>query len=150
MYQGNSLCCDNCGQTGGVRKRTCPHKVLGDSLFSVVPGLRGELPYCSPAALCSRCYHAHKATLHAGCKEGAARQQAKADQIEEMLESGAYLRTAAWGEWHEKVPAGRVGVAFKNREGAKVYYHVAAHEYGAIGEPRRPMDYPSAMPMEAI
>ncbi len=151
-YSGNRLCCDNCGRTGGVRKRTCPHKVRNDSFRSVAVGVRHEVPYCQPPALCSACYAGLKATLHEPCKEGARLAQEKADRTEALLESGAFLRAAAWGDWHAKVPAGRVGVLFVNRAKEERCYHVDKEEYraGGVGTPTTPDDYAGAVPMERI
>ena len=143
------LCCDNCGNSGGVRKRTCPHKVLTSS-FRMVPAVRTKLPYCQPPALCSACYHELKPTLHADCADGAARIQAEYDRTEELLSSGAYLRTAAYGDWHKSVPTGRVGIAFRNRSGEESFYHVPADEYGASRVPTQPTDYADAVAMQSI
>jgi hypothetical protein len=96
-----ALCCDRCDRSGGVRKRTCPHKV-------------GGLPYCYPMALCQECYEAVKDKLHVNCKERAAARQAEEDAKLTTLKTGAFERGAAWGDWHEMVPKGMVGVVFRD------------------------------------
>jgi hypothetical protein len=100
------LACDNCGEVGGVRKRTCPEKVYYPNGSS--------LPYCYPAALCSACYAKLKGTLHANCKRGAAKENALQARRGALLDAGAYLWRGSYGEWHESVPAGMVGMVFEN------------------------------------
>lgn len=109
------LACDGCGATGKTRRRKCPHTVLGDSLR----GPRFRLPYCPAPALCPECYakHGPSKKLHEGCAEGARKSQAEADAIEAQLDAGVMFNTAAWGDWHETVPAGMVGVVFRGRAG---------------------------------
>jgi hypothetical protein len=142
--------CQNCLQPGGVRLRTCPYKVKSDSLRSVPVGARHEMPYCPAPALCSPCYHALKHELHASCKDGAARAQAESDRTESLLQSGAFLRIAAYGDWHKSVPAGRVGITFRNGAGEESFYHVAKDDYSASGPPTTPEDYSGAVQMERI
>ncbi len=144
------LACDNCSATRGVKKNICPETVLTDSLRTTRPGLRLEIPYCYPPALCARCEEKLADTIHAPCKEHAAASQATSDAVEALLEDGAYLRTAAWGDWHAHVPEGRVGVSFRNLRGQAAYYHVDPTEYRAFTQIARPQDYPSATPMTPI
>ena len=85
------LCCDNCGNAGGVRKRTCPHRVLTDSLR----GPRAPLPYCYPPALCPQCWHKiGGAQLHADWREGAAQGETQHDATESLLDTGKALSSA--------------------------------------------------------
>lgn len=126
-YGSRRLCCDKCGQPGGVRKRKCPYTVLGDSLR----GARQALPYCYPPALCAACYAALGGLrgLHgASCAEGAAASQAEADAIEAALDAGESLSIAAWGDWEPSVPTGMVGVAFSGRAG-EIYRLMAEADY---------------------
>jgi hypothetical protein len=118
--RNNRLCCDNCGMSGGVRKRTCPYTVLGDSLRSV-GGQRYKMSYCYPPALCAACY----ATLgglrgvHGDqCREGAARSQAEYDEIERGLEAGEmYVVSAEGSHAGNDLPRGLVRVTFRGRAG---------------------------------
>lgn len=91
------LCCDKCGQSGGVRRRTCPYKIRTDSLRSMY-GNRPVLNYCSPWALCSPCFKALGGLrgIHGDeCRDGAARSQAEADAIEAGLDKGAMFVVSA-------------------------------------------------------
>jgi hypothetical protein len=129
-YDGRGKrCCDHCGKPGGVRKRTCIHKVLSDSLYST-DGHRHSLPYCSPPALCSPCYKAlgGRHWIHAACEVGAAASQARADAIEAQLDAGEFLPTSAFGDWHAKVPSGKVGIIYRGRAG-KRYALVSDADY---------------------
>lgn len=103
------LCCDHCGKPGGVRKRKCPHFVLTDNARSKE---RARLSYCYPPALCEGCKEEQKATLHASCAANAAKSQEQYDAVQARLDSGDKLVLSAWGDWHETVPAGFVGVLF--------------------------------------
>ena len=100
----STLSCDSCGTVGGVRKRTCPHKV------HYAGG--GSLPYCYPAALCSACYATAKPTLHAGHAELAAARTAAESAKHARLVAGDKEVSTAFGSWHAKVPTGFVGVGF--------------------------------------
>ena len=115
-YKGR-LVCDDCGAYGSVRKRKCSFKVLGDSLH----GPRHALPYCYPPALCSECFKKHGGTkgIHAGCRDGAEASQAEADKIERLLDEGDFLPVSAYGDWHEAVPEGKVGVKYRGRSGER-------------------------------
>jgi hypothetical protein len=112
------LCCDRCGKPGGVRKRSCPYKVLGHSLN----GPRHTLPYCMPLALCGGCYTAMGGQngVHGDkCRQAAAASQAEDDAIEAALDAGESFSVAAWGDWETSVPAGQVGLKFVGRDGVK-------------------------------
>lgn len=107
------LACDGCGKLGGVRKRTCPHKVY------YAEG--GSSPYCPAPALCTPCYHVHKGAMHRECAEGAAKATAREVERKRRLEAGeAELRTC-WGSWHETVPAGFVGARYLALGGKETY-----------------------------
>lgn len=110
------LACDNCSTVGGVRRRTCPRKVLTDSLRST-DGSRHETPYCSAPALCDGCWRAKGRTagVHANCAAGAAASQARDDEIEALLDAGHLLVVAAAGSWRTDVPAGQTLVTFRGR-----------------------------------
>ena len=105
-YGGDGrLACDACGTVGGVRKRTCPHRVRYQNGSS--------LPYCPAPALCRECNDKHRATLHAKCAAGAAVSQAHEDKRAAILGAGGLLLRAAWGDWHANVPEGLVGCVFQ-------------------------------------
>lgn len=94
------LVCDCCGSAKGTKKRTCPHKV-------------GNLPYCSPPALCPTCYQERGGEkIHDRCKVPAEARRREEDRRWEMLAAGHLERSTAWGDWHDNVPAGLVGVKF--------------------------------------
>jgi hypothetical protein len=99
------LCCDACGKSGGVRKRTCPYRV------NYADG--GSLPYCYPAALCGECYRQRRATLHTDCGDGAAKRTAAEADRAARLAAGDLEVRAAFGSWHQTVPDGFVGVLFR-------------------------------------
>jgi hypothetical protein len=122
----NRLCCDACGNAGGVRKRICTATVLTDSLR----GPRSTLRYCSPPALCPTCYRKRgsAAGIHADCAEYAANAQQEYDAIEAALDAGESLSISAWGSWHPQVPDGMVGLCFASRNG-NTYALVYEHEY---------------------
>ena len=124
-YSGGKLVCDSCGATGSVRKRTCRYRV------TYAEG--GSLPYCSPSALCAVCYTTHKPTLHANCKAGAVRRTAEETERRQKLDAGELEVRTAWGDWHELVPAGYVGVRFIGMNGSEVYRLILAGEYHGRG-----------------
>ena len=100
------LACDSCGKVGGVRKRTCPHKVDG-------------LPYCPAPALCSDCFKAEGglAVLHRECKALAEKRQREEDDLRAHVQAGRLVVKSAVGSWHKTVPAGMVGVTFAGLSG---------------------------------
>jgi hypothetical protein len=126
-FGARRLRCDKCGMTGGVRKRTCPYRVLGDSLR----GRRITLPYCVAPRLCSRCYSrlGGQDGLHGQrCRKAAADSQAHIDEIERQLDAGESFSTAAWGDWEPSVPDGKVGLLFSGRAG-KTYRLMTEADY---------------------
>lgn len=122
-YTSGRLCCDACGQSGGVRKRTCPYTVTDE---------RGQtLPYCYPSALCAKCYAERKARLHgAECKAGAAASQARYDEKREALNAGKHLLSSAISGI-AGVPAGFCRVTFRGQFGAESVYLIPDAEYDA-------------------
>lgn len=81
------LCCDACGGWPARAKR-CP------------------VGYCPGADLCPKCWQADRGA-HADCPR--LHREYLAEQVEKAAHPTEYAR-AAWGDWHEKVPAGMVGV----------------------------------------
>lgn len=127
-YGSRRLCCDQCGQPGGVRKRKCTYKVLSDSLR----GRRTWMHYCSAPAVCGPCLAklgGNKA-LHAGCAEGAAASQAADDAIEAKLDAGDSLVIAGYGSWSEGVPEGMTGACYSGRAG-KTWVLMPSERYKA-------------------
>lgn len=139
------LCCDNCGQAGGVRKRVCPATVRTDSSRGPRLGIR----WCSPPAVCSPCWTPElRRKVHGDCREQAQRGQQKYDVDEARLEAGDRMVVSACGDWHKDVPAGMVLVTFAGpyRDGAVqwVDYLMPAADYkqgGWLSE------YPTAVPV---
>lgn len=133
------LCCDHCGQAGGVRRRTCPYKVLTDS--SRAP--RTLLAYCKAPALCGPCLKdlGGMTGIHKGCAAEAESSQAEFDAIEARLEAGGSYVQAAWGR-ATGVPAGMAGVVFSGRTG-KTWVLVPEGDYDAGRKPWL-SDYPQA------
>lgn len=132
----NALCCDSCGRTGGVRKRSCTAYVLTDSLRSA----RQRLRYCKPAALCVECYRGEGGVkMHGRCHAEVMSVQAEYDRIEAALDTGESFVVAAFGkaDW---VPAGRTGLIFVGRTG-RIKGTVPKSKYPAAG--RRLSDYPN-------
>lgn len=126
------LDCDVCGGNP-ARKSRCP--------FTVKYADGGELPYCPAPALCEKCRPtygtkaAHRAT---GCETGAARSQAAEAEKAALAIAGVYMTVSAYGDWHDRVPEGMVGVMAtpgglrdKASWTAARYYLVPASEYGA-------------------
>lgn len=139
----SALSCDNCGGVGDTRKRVCPHKVLCSS--HRIGGQRHALPYCPAPAVCSACWKTlgGNAVLHGEkCREGAAASQALSDAEQALIDAGAALRRAAWGDWQGPVPKGMVGVLFSGPAGDEAHLVTkAAYDAIPIGVPATPDDY---------
>ena len=92
--EAGRLCCDSCGQAGGVRRRRCP------------------VGYCPSDALCATCYATFRssggwASAHAECPRRSAEYHAELAARAAAPEQWA--RTA-WGDWAANVPTGMVKV----------------------------------------
>ncbi|QSM01191.1 hypothetical protein SEA_NANOSMITE_167 [Mycobacterium phage Nanosmite] len=140
-YAGR-LACDGCGKTSadGVRvmRRRCPHKVLSDTLRCA---RRIAMDYCPAPALCGDCYRSHGGKkLHDVCAEPAKAAQAEYDAIEAALDAGEMFVIAAYGSWHDNVPAGKVGVLFSGRDG-QTQRLVDEHAYGSRGKNPKLSDF---------
>jgi hypothetical protein len=133
------LVCDNCGIAGGVSKRTCPHKVTNEN--------GRVLSYCYPAALCSQCYRKLGGAkgVHGTCAEGAARRQAEYDAVRAKLATGELQVCSAYGDWHEAVPEGLVGVCFIGASNETYYVLVRKADYDPNVR-RWLSQYPDAQP----
>ena len=136
------LSCDGCGTVGDVRKRTCPHKVTGDSLR----GPRYAMSYCPAPALCAGCFKREGGTrgLHARCAEPARKSQAEYDAKQARIDAGELFVLAAWGDWQAGVPGGMCGVKFGGRDG-EAWHLVPAGDYHP-GKLPGLSDYPQAQP----
>lgn len=109
------LCCDHCGESGGVRKIKCP------------------FGWCPPAALCPDCRVKHKDRLTKahhrarGCEERA--NWSRLRDVEEMfiLGQGKFIRKSALN--HD----GRgVKVIFRNKDGDRQAFFMSRRTYRAI------------------
>ena len=126
------LCCDNCGASGGVRKRRCP------------------FGYCPAAALCVACNRAYPQTrdVHRvqGCEEGHRQFVARERYVAELLAKGQAVRCSALGQ-----PHGRVHVLFRRADGTTEGRYMASDTYDAIriGEVATPADFAAFGPVEA-
>lgn len=143
----NRLCCDRCGQSGGVRKRTCKYTVLGDSIRTP-GGTRHRMNYCYPPALCASCYKAMGGLrgIHGDdCRDGAAKSTAEADAIEALLDAGELFVVSASGDWAEGVPAGMVLVTFSGRGWTPHVKRLVAKDSYQPGEKPKLSDYPEAV-----
>lgn len=137
------LVCGGCGQPG-ARKRRCAYTVLCDS----IRGARQRLDYCSPPALCSRCYKAAgglRGVHGQACKDGAAASQAAADSVESRLDDGEAFVIVAFGAGDRGVPAGLVGVGFRSRAGES-WRLVPEDDYADRAEYAALADFPGARP----
>lgn len=115
-YGTNRLSCDNCGHSGGVRKRSCKFKVL----TSATRGQgRYTLNYCYPPAYCAACYKLRGGVkLHDKCREGAARSQATYDAEQARLEAGDAMITCRRGSHsRNNVPTGQYEATFVDING---------------------------------
>lgn len=151
---GQGLACDGCGKVGGVRKRTCPHSVLWDSLRDS-SGQRHPVSYCYPPALCSDCFKARGggAKVHADCKAAAAAQTAKHDAIEAALDAGELFVVSAEGSRRGKygndVPEGQVLVTFVGRGYQPQQQYLipdASYDAARIDGKQKLSEYPEAVP----
>jgi len=137
VYEGRHsgrgrLCCDACGNAGGVRKVRCP------------------FGYCQATALCPACRknpkikvgmsaEGHRALGCEAAHESFVKREAA---TKSMLDAGEYVRVAALGQ-----DDGRVKVWFRNRDSVEKVYLMTAAAYGSIPllVPATPADYGSGL-----
>ena len=137
-----ALACDGCGTVGGVRKRTCPHKVLGDTSRSAT---RYALAYCPAPALCAACWERHgKNAVHDQCKAGAAASQREADASQARLDAGELVLVAGYGSWDDRVPDGCSGALFRNGE-REVFVTMPSETYAERGAHSFLADFPAEL-----
>jgi len=119
------LCCDVCGDSGGVRKNRCP------------------FGYCQPIALCQKCKREHPEYVSKayhrenGCEANHLRFQQEEAQRQQLLDSGKLLRCSALRH------NGRVKVIFRGKNGKERAFWMATRTYRRIplGEPATVEDY---------
>lgn len=140
---GQALACDHCGESEGrTRKRTCPHKVLTDSLRSS-NGKRHSISYCYPPAYCPDCFKkagGSKGVHGEKCREGAAKSTAEYDAIEAALDVGEKFVVSA-----SRAPEGKTEVTFWGRGATgEVRVLVPSESYNPKAKPKL-SDYPEAV-----
>ena len=120
-----SLCCDSCGNAGGVRKHLCP------------------AGWCQSWALCSSCW-AKRSELgwleaHESCASSSAEYAAVEARKAALLAGGAYVRTAAVGKdpdprrhFAPEFDSGVVFVWFRNAAGEERTVEMGADRYRAV------------------
>ena len=134
-YCGGLLCCDVCGDTGGVRKHKCP------------------FGWCPKVALCPKCKREHPEYLtksyhreHGNCEENHLRfERQKAKELQ-LLNEGKLLRRSALQ--HKTKTSWRIKVIFRGlfKEGKEQIiraFWMAPRTYRAIelGVPASVEDY---------
>ncbi len=119
------LCCDLCGQAGGVRKHRCPHG------------------YCPSPALCAACKKIVAADgrwkkAHITCKAGHDAMVARDRHQQELLDAGFFVRCSAMS-----ADNGQVQVLFENKAGVVIGKYMDHATYDAIPllQPVTPEDY---------
>lgn len=120
------LCCDVCGDSGGVRKHRCP------------------FGWCPAVALCQKCKRDHPEYLskafhreHGNCEENMLRSKREEAERNRILSEGKYLRCSALRH------NGRVKVIFRNKDGEERAFWMAPRNYRGLrlGTPTTPEDY---------
>ena len=115
-YVGRQLCCDVCGDYGGVRKHKCP------------------FGWCPRVALCPKCKREHPEYLtkayhreHGNCEENHLRFERELEERQHILDEGGWLRCSALRH------NGRVKVIFRNKSGLKRAFWMAPRNYQGLG-----------------
>lgn len=110
------LCCDACGQSGGVRKHKCP------------------FGWCPRIALCPRCKSEHPEYLtkayhreHGSCEENHLRYEREQAARQRILDEGKFLRCSALQH------NGRVKVIFRNKDRKERAFWMAPRNYQGLG-----------------
>ena len=111
--QHNRLCCDSCGQSGGVRRCRCPYN------------------YCPAAALCVECKKKFKERLgkqaHEQCRVAHEEMEKRDREAERILNSGGKLRCSALS-----IPQHGVHVLFRDSTGATTGFYMSSETYDAF------------------
>lgn len=125
-YCNGKLCCDVCGDYGGVRKHRCP------------------FGWCPRIALCPRCKREHPEYLtkayhreHGNCEENHLRFERERAEELRLLNDGRLIRRSALRH------NGRVKVIFRGKNDKVRAFWMAPRTYGAIelGVPATVEDY---------
>ena len=107
------LCCDICGDHGGVRRVRCPYG------------------YCQATAACPKCRKEHKTEFskarHADCKVRSAEFHARECEQQRLLDAGLAVRCSALS-----TDDGRVHVLFRYKEGRTIGLYMSNETYDAI------------------
>ena len=110
------LCCDICGQSGGVRRNRCP------------------FGWCQPIAMCQRCKREHPEYVskayhrkHGNCEQNHLRFEREQAEKLRLLKEGKFLRCSALRH------NGRVKVIFRNKDGKERAYWMAPRNYRGLG-----------------
>lgn len=128
--QDNRLCCDICGNSGGVRKYRCPFN------------------WCQPLAACKSCRSTEKHRFSRGfhradgCEKASLRFNEQKRQTKALQDAGIPTRCAALGvvlENEDKV----VHVLFSYADESTVGYYMSHEVYDGIPllTPASPKDY---------
>lgn len=112
-YENGRLCCDNCGKSGGVRRRKCTYG------------------WCPPPAVCPDCWKGgvrdkERRFHEERCKAPAAAYAAKERERQKLLVAGHYLRASACST------SDGVLVTFRNCDGDEREYLMHRDTYRAI------------------
>lgn len=90
-HRTNRLCCDKCGNAGGVRKRACP------------------CGYCPATALCQECNKEVRVSgawkeWHKNCKASRDEMRRRDFERETLIQHGFYVRCSALNAKNEAYP----------------------------------------------
>ena len=87
--------------------------------------------YCPSPALCDACFEKEGKNkgVHGACKSKAAARQKIEDAEQVRLDRGEHRVNGRYGDWHEAVPAGMIGVCFSAKGGLDRRYVLVAHEF---------------------
>lgn len=122
--------CDHCGKSGGTKIYECIYKVYDAGDRS--NGQRFGLPYCMAPSLCRGCFN-ELGGIHGvhgeRCREGAAESQRRDDEVRARLERGDRIVHCAWGDWHDDVPEGYVGIVGWSLTAGESYHLVPTDQY---------------------
>jgi hypothetical protein len=132
-YQGGLLCCDVCGNTGGVRKKRCPHG------------------WCQPVAVCPTCnqkpeFKAKWKTAHVACKTSSEKYAAEQAREQELLNQGKAVLCSALS-----TDDNRVHALFRFKDGTTVGRFMSHEAYAAIDHNNGPVtieSYEASFPLE--
>lgn len=110
------LCCEKCGNSGGVRRRTCPYTVANYIENTV-------LPFCRAPYLCKKCYRDEGGLRHVhgrNCFIGATQRQKKANDEYARWILGEWQCRTRWGDWKPGVPKGKVAARYCEKGGREI------------------------------